>query len=330
MAGRPKRWVEIWFPDRSSRISLGLSMILAVFLWMYAVSEAKFVKDIVIPLELVNVPKGMVVLGEDASRPVAVQIQAPPDLLKRVREEDVDVKVDLSRLEPGPQLVEIAREAVRLPSSVELVGVKPSVLHLILDRVVSVTLPVVPAFDGELQGSQVVRSWSITPQTAEVAGPESLLEGVESLDTEPVLLANRTGSFREGVVPIPPAPELVITPGQSWTLEVVLGERRRQRTLTGVAVSVSDGPYRVRLNPETLKINVDGPENLVNRLRPQDFSADVDVKLLEPTETPYQLKPAVRFIGRDPTGELAITSVIPHYVAVTVTDPDGPEAGENP
>ncbi len=324
MAGRLSRQIEAWFPERSSWISLALSMVLAVFLWGYTVSEAKFVKDIYIPLELINIPPGMVVLGEDAAQSLTIQIQAPPDLLKRVREEDVDVKVDLSQMEAGPQIVNIRSDHVRLPSSVELVGVKPSTLHFRLDAVATVSIPVEPTFEDEAPESLVVRSWKVSPEKADVTGPESMLEEIESLGTEPVSLSTRTASFEEPIVPVAPMPEVSITPGQAWTLAVALGERRRQRTITGVTISTTNGEALVRVNPETLKINVSGPESLINRLRPQDFKAEVDAARLDPSPTPYQIKPAVRFLGRDPARELTITTVIPHYVAVTVEELETP------
>jgi len=325
MQNRRLPLIEFLLPDRSSKIWLGLSVLLALCIWAYTITEAKYTKELYVTLEFVNIPPGTVVLGRDAERSVVLLVQAPQDLLKHVNVDDALVQVDLEQAKEGPQIIDIRKDHVRLPSTVELVEIRPASVRVYLDKFVTARLPVRPAFTGEAGEEMVVTSWDVEPEDGEVRGPETILREIEHLSTSPVSLDHRTASFEERVYPASPDPEVEVTAGQTWTLHVRLGERRVQRSMIGVPITVMDGGKILRLTPETLKVGIEGPQSFVEAVRLRDFRAEVDARELTPSPTPYRLKPAVRYLGDDPDKSLEITSVIPRYIAVRVIDPDAPE-----
>lgn len=295
-----------------------LSMVLAVLFWGYTVSEEKSLKDLVVPLEFVNVPKNMLVVGDNMTRMVTVEFKGSPEMLRRVREEDVDAKVDVSKLTPGPQVLEIGRENVRLPSSVEFVRVFPKVLHFTLDKRIRKTLPLDPKFTGHTPREYQVIKWNITPPNTQVEGPSTVLQRVHSAPTQPVSLDGRSQSFQVPVVPTFSETDISVEDLGPYTLDVTIGERRGQRTIGPVPVKVLNAKGPTSLDPSSLKVMVDGPVSLISRLRPEDFVAEVDVVGLKPSDKPYQLRPAVRLTNKALEGRIEITSFSQRYVAVTV------------
>ncbi|OYW04875.1 MAG: hypothetical protein B7X11_02465, partial [Acidobacteria bacterium 37-65-4] len=264
-ARRPSPLLDRYRPEPGSVWLFVLSLALAAAFWTYTVSEAKSVKDVTVPLQFVNVPGEFMVVGADARRTITVEFMGPPDMLKRVREEDVDARIDAGKLEPGPQAVELGQEHVRLPSSVAFVRTFPKVVHFALDRRQTENLPLRPAFTGRAQSGLQVVSWTIEPATVQVEGPESALRKVKQLSTQPVPLDGRGADFETPVVPIFSDPDLsVLSPGP-YTLRAVLGEKRAQRTLAGVPVRVLHAKLPVSLQPDSIKVMVEGPESLVRK-----------------------------------------------------------------
>lgn len=322
-ARRPSPLLDRFRPEPGSVWLFVLSLALAAAFWAYTVSESKSVKDVSVPLQFANVPKEFMVVGEDARRIVTVEVMGPPDMLKRVREEDVDARIDASKLQPGPQAVELGQEHVRLPSSVVLVRTFPKVVHFALDKRQTDSLPLRPTFTGRAQSGLQVLSWTVEPPAVQVEGPESVLRKVKYLSTQPVPLDGRGADFETPVVPTFSDPDLsVLSPGP-YTLRAVLGEKQAQRTLSGVPVQVLHAKLPVALLPDTIKVMVEGPESLVRKLTPQDLLAEVDAQDLKASPVPYQLRPAVRLHSKALAGKVQVTGWVDRFVSVRVSQGQG-------
>jgi YbbR domain-containing protein len=303
-------------PDRASRIYMVLSALLAIFLWTWTASEAKVMSELEVPVDFANTPEGMVVVGPDAHRTVLAQIRGPREMVKRVRVADLEVRVNLAMAGQGPQVVEIPRQSVRIPSTLELIKVFPPILHISLEKLVSTTIAVRPNFSGRPRGDMMVIGWSIDPPEALVKGPQGSVRKIGHLDTQAVSLDGRKEDFIEVVTPVSPDPDVAVVPGPAWTLKAHLGERTARRTVEEVPVTVANARGRAVAEPSSVQVSVEGPATLVASLVPSDFRCEADAQGLSTSETPYQLKPAVRILKKDPSGRLEITAVSPHFLSV--------------
>lgn len=314
------------FRDRQSVLLLVLSLVLAVFYWSYTVLEQKSLKDLSVPLLFVNVPRETVVVGESLPRVVTVEVQGSPEMLRRLREEDVDAKVDVSKFSRGPQIVELGRENVRLPSSVEFVRVLPRLVHFSLERKRQATLSLEPVFSGHTAHGSQVLGWTIEPPTVRVEGPESILEKLKRAPTQAVSIEGRNQDFQIPVFPTFTDPEVSALEMGPFTLRVAIGEKRVQKTVGPIPVTVLNSSFYTAVNPSTLKVMVEGPASVVSVLAPEDFQAEVDVVGLQPSDEPYQLRPAVRFAGKQAPPGTEITSWTQRFVDVKVSRKK-PESG---
>jgi hypothetical protein len=310
----PKRIAPSW----QSVLLMVLSLLLAALYWGYTVSEEKSLKDLSVPLEFANVPKDMIVIGDDVHRLVTVEIKGSPEMLRRVREEDVDAKIDVSKLDPGPQVIEIGQENVRLPSSVELARVFPKILHFTLDKKIQTTVPLEPTFTGHTAAGTQILSWSVDPPTTVIEGPETLIRRIRHAPTQPISLEGRAQDFQVPVVPTFSEPEISVSNLGPFTIRVSIGEIRSQRTITPVPVKVLNARYPTILATPSLRVMVDGPESVVRGLGPQDFVAEVDVVGLKPSDQDYQLRPAVRFANPNLASRVDITSWSQRFVVVRI------------
>lgn len=317
------RWLQKpWREGSASRLQsaalLAFSVVLALLYWAYTVSEYKSLKDLNVPLEFVNVPQNMAVVAENVPRVITVEVKGAPEMLKRVREEDVDAKVNVAKLRPGPQILELGRENVRLPSSVEFAQVLPRVIHFSLEKKARVEVPLEPSFAGRTAKGTQILSWSVEPTGTRIEGPESEVARIKRAPTQSISVEGRAQSFNAPVVPVFSDPDIKVLDTGPFSLNVVIGEKRAQRTIGPVPITLLNAKYPAAVSPPSLKVMVDGPASVVWDLGPRDLVAELNLIGLKPAEQAYQLLPAVRFANPALGSRVEITSWVQHYVEVRV------------
>lgn len=320
---KKRRWqiqIKALFPDRQSVILFVAALLVAAVYWGVTISEQKSINDFSVPVQFVNLPGDQVLVGPDVHKKVTVEVRGTPEMLKRMRPEDVEAKIDVSKLKPGPQMYDISKENVRLPSSVELVKVMPGVLHFTIDKKIKRSVPLHPKFQGRVADGYQILKWSIDPPDVVLQGPASILRRTERVDTQPVQLDSQDQSFQASVVPTLSDPDIEVLNPEPHTLRVQIGEKRMQRVITPVPIQVSGANrrYNVSVTPTSIKVMVDGPESVVKRLTPSDIQAEVDVQGLTPSSQSYQLRPAVRFANSTLGQRVEITSWVQRFVQVQV------------
>ncbi|MEW5764637.1 MAG: YbbR-like domain-containing protein [Acidobacteriota bacterium] len=301
---------------RGTWLSAAVAVVLACIYWGYTVSEEKSLRDFTVPLQFANLPEGLVLMEEGLLRVVTVEVQGPPEMVRRLREGDVEVRVDVGRVSPGPQVVELGTENVRLPSSVEFTKVVPNVVRFTVDRKSTATLPLKPTFLGQPAPGRQVLEWGVDPPTVTVSGPSALLQRLQFIPTQAVPLEGRAQDFLTPVVPALPSPELSTGDLGPFTLSVTLGEKRLQRTVGPVPIQVHGGHVPVEVAPSGIKVMVEGPASLMEALAPGDFVAEVDLSGHRLADREVQLRPAVRLADPALSSRVFITAVSPRFVGI--------------
>ncbi len=321
--------LDSFIPDSQAALLLLLSLAVAALYWAFTVGQERSVKDFSVPLQFVGAAQNQVVTGDILHSRLTVEVRGTPDLLRRVREEDIEAKVDLSHMNLGPQVYEMGSENIRLPSSIELVKVIPATIHFTLDKRVRKSLPLEPNFAGRVPRGLQILSWTIEPAQVTVEGPEGTLAHLGHIQTQPVPVEGRVQDFDTAVIPIPPDSEISVVDPQTYHLRVRVGEQRAQRSIMPVAISVTGAApgWTVTVDPPSLKVMVEGPESAVAAMRPSDIEAEINLRGLSPAPAPYQLRPAVRLAGQSLSGKVEITSWIQRFVQVKI---DAPSPGTRP
>jgi len=300
---------------------VAVAIVLALLYWAFTVSEEQSTRDFVVVPQFVNIPENLTLAGEGSPRALTVTVQGAPEMVRRLREGDVEVKVDVGRMKAGPQVVEVGQESVRLPSSVELVRVVPPAVHFILDQRVTASLPVKPVFVGQPVAGRQVLGWKVDPPAVKVSGPSALLAKLTGVPTQPVSVEGRSQDFQVPVVPVPSDPEVTVAEPGPMTLTVFLGEKREERTVGPVYVRVAGTGAVLEADPPSVKVVVEGPQSLVASLAPGDFRAEVTAPALKSAGAEVQIRPAVTLTDSSLAEKVSITGVIPRYVTVRVPRP---------
>ncbi|HKP13645.1 MAG TPA: CdaR family protein, partial [Blastocatellia bacterium] len=233
-----------------------------------------------VPILFLNLPGSPNSEVTDTDAPSAqVYLEGPRDIVDSIRPNEVTVFADMKDVEPGVRVKPLMIDMSRLPSSVKGV-VEPREIRVHVERVIERDVPVKPRFDGEPPAGYEMVGWQITPPTVHIGGAESRVRDIKEVSTETVRLTGHTEPF-SGFVAIDIGSTNVNVTDQSQRrvlLSVAISEQRQERTLSGLPVTVINGPGGARAAPAAVAVTFYGPRSLVDALTPADITVVVDYK----------------------------------------------------
>lgn len=305
---------------RVRRWSAVLSVVLAVIVWTTireAISFETVVRDV--PIRIVTA-EGMTVLEQSAEEADVWFRGAQSDLAQLERQ---NVRIEVTALSAGRagearQVVELRPMHVRSAGGARPVRIEPARIAFSVDREGERTVPVRAEFQDAPPEGYEIGAVTCTPAAVRLRGPLSRLEDIEWVRTSPIDLQGRMQSFRvrAPVVPPPGVPSARLEPDRV-TVEVVMVEHAAQRTFDAVPILALLPPgrgCRVEVQPPTVRVTLQGPAGLLERMDAGDLRAFVE--------------PALSPAGR--TIETRILVLPPAGVRVVSLDPPSAQVGVKP
>jgi YbbR domain-containing protein len=199
------------------------SLILAALLWVVVSSETSSEIAVEAPLEYRNIPPDLEVATQTTTM-AQVRLRGATNRIQGVSAQDITMTVDLGATKPGESVFPLNAQNVSAPFGVEVVQVSPSRVRIKLERTVSRQLPVRAVIEGKAAPGFEVFEIRVTPGEVEVQGPESAIEGIESIPTVPVRVEGEQSSVRE-FVDLDPGES--VRPMNSSPVEVQVDIRRK-------------------------------------------------------------------------------------------------------
>jgi hypothetical protein len=307
------------FSNRVMRWAFGhswlkvLSVGLAVLLWMVVSGEEMVERGLRVPLELMQVPDGIELLG-DVPTTVDVRVRGVSGTLSRVDQGDVVAVLDLRSAKSGRRLFPIGPNQVRVPYGVEVVQVSPSAVAMAFEASAARQVPVVPSVDGRPAPGYVVGPMVVEPQAVEVIGPESLVKRVTEVLTEPVTIAGAREAVRETVSLGVLDPALRLKTARSAVVTVQVVPAPLERTMRNRPVHLRNvgSTLEAQALPAQVDLAIRGNRDALNRVGGDDVVAYVDLAGLGPGQ--YSLT-----VHADSPPDAGVTRVEPASVQVRIT-----------
>jgi uncharacterized protein (TIGR00159 family) len=128
---------------------------------------------------------------------VRLQLGGSGALIKSVRPDQVQVRIDLGNAVIGSNIFSITQENISLPPGIFLSKVAPPVVEVTIDKTITKELPVQVDWVGKLPENIILSQLKIEPEKVEVIGGKRILGNISTLYTEKVPLDNidRTGTI---------------------------------------------------------------------------------------------------------------------------------------
>ncbi len=287
-----------------------ISLCLAILLWYYVGGEDAVDKNVLVPIEIINMPKDLIISNK-FKKEIDVTVRGPRSLILDMGKRESARQVDLSDATPGTRVITIDNKSIPVSRGVQVLRVQPSSLILSLDKLIQKKFTVTPVVTGRVASNYTLKDLRIAPDTITITGPQTVLSQVESLKTTAINISGLTKSVQQQI-PLDLEPAIVDLIGEtSITADIIVGLEMVEKTITNVPVkAVIDGNIQ-QVVPEEVKVTLKIPRMLLKR--------DVDMKgLLSVTAAAIPGSEDMKVLvvpAKDVTAPLEILKIDPEFVS---------------
>jgi hypothetical protein len=260
--------------------NLGLklfALIVAIGLGVYVRGEKNAATIVIVaPVEIRNIPADQMLVWPSSPR-VQLSIRGPSYLVKDVAADNPTVRLSVPPGTNSRYRVPIHAHDIEVPVGVEVVGIEPTEIELVLDKKAKKTVSVAAPLLGKLAKDYELAALTLEPATVMLSGPESELSRINDLRTDPVDLNGLTADTTVDVQ--------LRTPGSFVQLGVdrvkarlTVRLQQRTRLFRDQRILVRGvGFEKFMLKPEKVEVKVQGARSVIEELSEKDFFAYVEL-----------------------------------------------------
>ncbi|MDP2996444.1 MAG: CdaR family protein [Bryobacterales bacterium] len=173
-----------------------LSLALAILLWFAIVGEPELATSVSAPIEYKNLPPDLEMSSDVLDR-VHLEVRGPSGKLRTSDLGNMSVVLDLESVHrPGERTFTIQQWNVNLPSGVILSRAVPAQVRMRFENRVSREVPIRVRYSAQVPAGYRIASQQVEPSTVRVIGPESRVNRIEAVQTDPIDLSNVVGESR--------------------------------------------------------------------------------------------------------------------------------------
>ncbi|HBG92020.1 MAG: hypothetical protein A3J81_03265 [Nitrospirae bacterium RIFOXYB2_FULL_43_5] len=174
------------------------AVIMAIILWFFVISKGQSEISINVPMELKNIPQGLESIKHGV-KSVNVSLKGQDRILRNMKPSDVRVHVDLSKAKKGKGIYYINKDDVEIPPTINIIGITPSSVWIVLEETIIKTVPVHAIRAGSPKEGFVVSSVEVLPKELAIEGVRTETGKVKFLRTEPVDISDADKTFTQTV-----------------------------------------------------------------------------------------------------------------------------------
>jgi YbbR domain-containing protein len=173
-----------------------LAIVLAIIMWYFVVGEERAEIGLTVPLELINIPRDLIVVN-NVVQGIDIRVNGPRSLVRSLATEKLSKRLDLSNTRAGTVSFSISPEGIPLPRGVQITRISPLKVVVVLQKLMTKKITVKPRIVGKPAPGYEVASVQINNTEVEIAGPEEVVKGLDSLYTKPVDIQGQKLDFKQ-------------------------------------------------------------------------------------------------------------------------------------
>lgn len=259
-------------------IGVGLAVVVVWFWPDDSPQEA----SLEIPIKLESLPENLMLTGPPLKNLTAT-IRGPRSALANLASLKPVYAVDLAGAHAGKHTIPVHPEQVHLPKGLTVISIDSSAIHLVLDTVTQKEVPIVVALTGRPAKGYSVTAAVATPAKIVLRGPQSLLNGLTKVMTNPIDVSGIMETLKKEVAVSLEDQIQIVFPKGVVTAQIQVEEKVVTRKFNDIPVEGINAAYLFSITPPVIQIEVKGPVNVLDKLMErEDFSVHVDLEGLEP------------------------------------------------
>jgi len=162
-----------------------LAVILAIFVWYFVVGEERAELALSVPLELINIPRDLIVVN-NLTQGIEIRVNGPRSLVRDLATKNLTKSLDLSHTRPSTIGFPITSEGIPLPRGVKITRINPTQVIVVLQKLMIKKVTLRPRISGKPAPGYEIESIQINNEQVEIAGPQDVVENLETLYTKPI------------------------------------------------------------------------------------------------------------------------------------------------
>jgi len=239
-----------------------LALTIAVGLWLAGHRDIE--RSIEVPVEFRNIPGDLMVMDNRVDF-VVLRVTGPRTLVSTIDADDIKLPIDLKSAKPGTVSYPLGGGSFNIPRGVAVARITPPVVHLRLEPVIELTLPVSVRVSGRPASGYRISQTIVKPARVAVRGPTEEVRPLTAIETVAVDLDETRGISERLVRLATDGKPLTFSPDQV-EISVTIEEEEISRDFYQVEVGVKDLKGDYTITPKTIFLRVAGPKNLVDKL----------------------------------------------------------------
>ncbi|GHV82867.1 hypothetical protein AGMMS50212_02070 [Spirochaetia bacterium] len=291
-----------------------ISLVLAIFLFEFHHIDASSEKTLNKKLTIHN-SQELTLAKQIGLQNIKLTVSGNKEDVDSSTEDDFEVFIDLEEYKTiGHQSARVQLLKTGNAQGISI-NLDPKVIEIELDRIKRKSLPVIPKIEGQAAKGYSIVSEHITPSHVIVQGPESLVDKISSLDTEPIDLEGSRVDIYKVVTIVTPEPLIVLVGSSQAAFNAVIGSvntaTRQFGNLIINAVNIPNG-FSVELDVKTVTVTLDGIESELSEILLDGNFLTVDCSGIN-DEGEYDLPVSIML-----PDSVKLVSVFPETVSVEI------------
>lgn len=295
-----------------------VSLLIAVSLWYMVGGVDKVDKNVMIPVEIINLPRDLVISNQ-FKKEIEVTFNGPRSLILEMSERGITRQVDLSHATPGTTVIVNEIDSIPVPRGVTVERIQPSTIILSLDKLVQKHFAIHPIIAGKVPFDYILVEIGTAPAEISITGPSTVLEQFDALITKPISVEGLKESVQQQI-PLDLTPAIVDLIGEtSVTAHIRISMKTIKKTVKGLPVSVEVDGIPRSVTPSTVTVTAAVPRVWVKQKKDLKKLFDVTV-MAENDEGRMEVKvtPTKKMID-----SVKVFQVMPLFVTLKAVEQSG-------
>jgi YbbR domain-containing protein len=234
-----------------------------------------------IPVRLEHVPHDLIAMRNIPM--LEARLKGPSSVIRALKGSELSYKIDLSEAKPGPLLIKVSPEMIKVPWRVSVLEIDPVSFTITIDEQMEKIVPVVADLNKDPAPGYIISSLVVTPSMVRLIGPMSVLHEISAVRTTPVDVEGLTETIKKKVaLNLSHNPHVQAIDDGLVEVEIVVKEKIVEKWLD-IAIQVTGDNYRYVITPDRIQILLRGPMNTLRKLTQDDgVQVYVDIEGLKP------------------------------------------------
>ncbi len=252
-------WLQLSPKDWVMRI---ISLGLAIVLWYFVGGEDIVNKNVMVPVEVINLPRDLVISNQ-FKKEIEVSVTGPRSMVLDMGKGNVVRQIDLAKATPGTMVLENTNDVIQVPRGVKVLRIQPKSVILSLDKMIQKQLAVNPVTSGTPAPDYILKDIRMAPDSISITGPQTVLSQYDVLYTSVIDIQGLQEST-EIQVPLELDPVIVDLIGATTiTASLEISVETVHKTISGLVVEVKKDDVLQRVTPATVAITVALPKTFI-------------------------------------------------------------------